>query len=358
MTVVIRKIDKPAGKKPPRGAKREAWQAIHDAADGMTPRVRRAFIRAVEGLKSEIKIRELARLLETGDVHGVIQALGLERLEGIGERLGRAGAQRGEETLRAALVETFRRGAEAARETLPKSIAIRARFDLINPRAVEFINRYSFELIRQVSTTTRLGVQAIIRDGFLQGKPPLQMSREIRQIVGLDEGFAKAVNNFRRGLEERDLSRAMVNIAGKHRRLDAATLGRVRRAIKDGTLTQTQINEFTEKYSFSLLNRRAQNIARTETIRASSEGQQEMWRQAVEQDLLDPGETRRIWIVTPDDRLRDTHRAVPGMNPDGVRLDQPFRTPIGSVMNPPMEVNCRCAVALTFIGDDELPEAG
>jgi DNA recombination protein RmuC len=41
------------------------------------------------------------------------------------------------------------------------------------------------------------------------------------------------------------------------------------------------------------------NIARTETIASSTNGQQELWRQAVDKGLLDPEKTQRVWIVSP-----------------------------------------------------------
>jgi hypothetical protein len=41
-------------------------------------------------------------------------------------------------------------------------------------------------------------------------------------------------------------------------------------------------------------------------------------------------------------------RAIPGMNPDGVGLHEPFQTPIGPIMHPAAHPACRCAVVLTF----------
>jgi hypothetical protein len=54
--------------------------------------------------------------------------------------------------------------------------------------------------------------------------------------------------------------------------------------------------------------------------------------------------------VTPDDRLRETHAAVPGMNPDGVALDGTFETPLGRSSGPPLEPLCRCGEGLSFPG--------
>jgi hypothetical protein len=63
-----------------------------------------------------------------------------------------------------------------------------------------------------------------------------------------------------------------------------------------------------------------------------------------------PATARRVWIVTPDARLRPEHAAIPRMNPDGVGLDEPFRTPDGDFLNPPIDPNCRCGVGLIFPG--------
>jgi hypothetical protein len=85
------------------------------------------------------------------------------------------------------------------------------------------------------------------------------------------------------------------------------------------------------------------------TLRASHHGQHESWKQATRQGVL-PATARRVWIVTPDARLRPEHAAIPRMNPDGVGLDEPFRTPDGDFLNPPIDPNCRCGVGLIFPG--------
>lgn len=52
----------------------------------------------------------------------------------------------------------------------------------------------------------------------------------------------------------------------------------------------------------------------------------------------------RFWTITDDDRLCDRCAAVPGLNPDGVGMQQPFQTPEGPVMDPPLHSLCRCDV--------------
>jgi hypothetical protein len=91
---------------------------------------------------------------------------------------------------------------------------------------------------------------------------------------------------------------------------------------------------------------RAESISRTESITSAALGQDLLWRQAMQQGLLDRDRFRRIWIVTPDDRLcQRICGPIPGMNPGGVPLGVPFQTPIGPVMYPAVHPLCRCAVS-------------
>src|SRR5258708_8711165 len=97
-------------------------------------------------------------------------------------------------------------------------------------------------------------------------------------------------------------------------------------------------------------------IARTESIGALGAGQLLMWRQAVADGKMAENEVRRRWVYTHDDRVRPAHVAIPGMNLDGVGLNQPFATPDGPLMypgdpsGPPQAtVNCRCVVVLRYV---------
>ncbi len=85
--------------------------------------------------------------------------------------------------------------------------------------------------------------------------------------------------------------------------------------------------------------RRALTIARTETIRASNMGQQELWRAQRNGGRL-TGHEQREWIVTPDDRLCPQCAAMEGAL---APFDQAFSN---GVMVPPLHPNCRCTIAL------------
>lgn len=103
--------------------------------------------------------------------------------------------------------------------------------------------------------------------------------------------------------------------------------------------------EMVQRYRERYLKHRSEVIARTETLRAANLGSYEAWRQAVEEgDLFTDAQVRRHWLTARDDRVRLDHRSIPGMNPGGVGMREPFKTPTGAVMIPPHEPNCRCGV--------------
>lgn len=89
---------------------------------------------------------------------------------------------------------------------------------------------------------------------------------------------------------------------------------------------------------------RADLIARTETIAASVNGQQEAWDQAVDDGLL-TGDENQVWIVTPDDRLCEICEPLDGVE---APLGGVFESPDGDQYDgPPAHPRCRCAVGLS-----------
>jgi SPP1 gp7 family putative phage head morphogenesis protein len=87
---------------------------------------------------------------------------------------------------------------------------------------------------------------------------------------------------------------------------------------------------------------RADNIARTETMRASNEGQLEAWDQAVEDGLL-TGEEQVEWITTPDDRLCDICEPMDGQT---TGLGDTFDVDGEEMDGPPAHPRCRCTIGL------------
>lgn len=94
---------------------------------------------------------------------------------------------------------------------------------------------------------------------------------------------------------------------------------------------------------------RAETIARTETMTASNEGQQEAWSQAADDGLLTGDETQ-VWIITDDDRLCDECNDLDGAT---AGLDESFQSQSGDEYDgPPAHPRCRCTVGLQLPGEE------
>lgn len=232
----------------------------------------------------------------------------------------------------------FRAGAEAGADELPPSARLAISFDRTNQEAVRYLERSEMRLIREIDDETRRGVEGIVRLGFTDGLQVREQARRIRETVGLTARQSRAVYNFRGQLLDQEIGAA-------DRRLSASEKAQVRRHARVGHLTEARIERLVARYRESLVNRRALNIARTETLRASNAGQQALWESALAQDLIREDEAQREWVATLDDRVRPEHRAAHGQK---VGLKEPFVVGGAEYMQPPAGVNCRCTTALAF----------
>lgn len=314
------------------------------------PRVVRAFVAAVRRTRDAATLNAIARAIERGDVAAALEATGVS---GFADALRGAGLEPGGATFQDELVEAFRAGGAAGMMQFPSRAAFAASLDLTNPEAVRYLTENLPTLIREVSDETVAACRDAVLRGFNEGRPAVKIAREVRGSVGLTRAQARYVGNLRRQLETGELGDAT---APWRRRLSATERAEARAVFRAGGERSARVDRIVARYEESLVNRRAKNIARTEVNRASGAGQRELWRQAEERGLIEGAATRRHWLVTPDDRLRDAHRVVPGMNPDGVGLDEPYRTPIGPVRAPresgdaSFDVDCRCTEYLSFEG--------
>lgn len=339
-----------------------AARELDRTIDRYEPRLARAFRRVVAMIHDRSNLlRELTEAIESGNLDQAINLVaGSEALVekgpggSLSDGLRGSGVDPGEATFREEAIAAVTSGAEAGARQLGERVGrLVGSLDLTNPAARQYLDETLPTLIREIGEEQRRAVRSALLRGFDEGRPARLIAREVRESVGLTEAQSRAVGNFRRQLETGTLGN------GKHpttRRLSAterARAGRLFREAAEGTPASTsKINQLVERYRESLVNRRARNIARTEATRAHGVGQEAMWEQAQKEELLDPSVTRRRWLVTPDERLRAEHAAVPSMNPNGVGLNEPFDTPVGPVRGPresgvaSFDVNCRCTVVL------------
>ncbi len=282
------------------------YRTLHRVADALAPGMVDTFVQAVRRVAGETALSELEAALARGDLAGAEAAVPWERLSA--ELAG----------VSVAIRQGFEQAAQASVRYLPPRLRLEIRFDLLNPRAVDWVKTHSGELIREVTEETRLAVRDVIRRAFEEGMHPYTSARHIRNMVGLTQRQALAVDNFRKRLMEEGV-------------------------------TGEKLAKRVQDYQQRLIRWRAKNIARTETITASNQGALELHNQAVEQGLLPPS-VEKEFITTPDERLCEMCAPLDGQRKP---LNQPFDTDLGPVMVPPVHPQCRCTYRLVIPSGSE-----
>ena len=279
----------------------KAYRIAHLTADLHNPAIRSAFRRAVL-IARRFLPRDLAFWLARRD-HDIMDRIPWRDMQLFMFR-----------PVRDALIATL---FASARTTLTQEVVKAATLGSLglslnqtNPRALRWAQDRAAELIVDVSEETRQSVRVIIERMFREGIPPDDAAKLIRDVVGLTEKQARAVERYYNRLGPRD--------------------------DRDGLV---------EDFADRLLQSRAETIARTESMMASNRGQQELWQQAQENGFLEADRTRRAWLITDDPRLCPLCEPLRGAL---VGLDEDFSTDIGMLRTPPLHPRCRCTVALVF----------
>lgn len=323
-------------------ADRTQIATIRAIADKWEPRIARKFMESVSKLQDSINLSQLTRDIET---YGQAYAEQLINEKALTPYYAILGAIIADATIDAG--NTL--APLASKQIKTPSTAIggfEVRFNSLNPNTQEYLQTASADLIRQITEETRNTVNQIVTRGVTTGTNPLDIARDIKSNIGLTARQEQAVANFRSMLESRD--RDLLNRALRDKRFDST----IRRAIEnDVPLSKEQIDRMVGRYRERYVKYRSETIGRTEAMRAANSGSDQLWQQQVDEGLVAQEQVRREWVYTHDSRTRYSHRLIPGMNPNGVGMNEPFQTPDGPLMYPhdpngsaSNTVRCRCTV--------------
>jgi len=298
------------------------------------PRFRRRFLELVQQLRNERTITELANLLAAGRFD---EALVNAELAAI--------------NLHSAFAGTFILSAEDTADFLADSLQAFVNFDVTNQRAVDAMRRNQLRLVREFTEGQRLATRTALLDGIARGLNPRQQALLFRQSIGLTRTQAQAVMNYRKLLE--DLNADALTRQLRDRRFDRT----VQRAISQGDpLLAEQIDRMVDRYAQRQLAFRAETIALTESLASVHEGVDEMYRQAVDQGLMDPGDLAQVWHTRGDGRVRDHHAS---MSNQVRQVGEPFVSGLGNRLRFPGDpaapardrIRCRCIKTTQFTVD-------
>lgn len=287
------------------------------------------FIEIVKQIKDDLDMKEIERLLSTGQVGQVLDMLQIEI-----HRLGRPWG------------DAFVVAGDSTASFIGNALHIVVDFNPINERALRIIKENQIRMVGtfiqdQVAATRRALVSGVER-----GINPLDMAREFRGSIGLTERQVEHVGNYRRNLE--NLERRALTRELRDKRFNST----VDRAIRNKQpLTTKQIDKMVDRYRQNYIKYRSEVIARTEALRATHMGADEMYNQAIDNGTLDAAKLTQHWSTTQLPNVRDpAHTRMHGkIQPIG----QPFVSGKNNLLrfpgdpNAPPEETIQCACVKT-----------
>lgn len=228
------------------------------------------------------------------------------------------------------LGELIAAGQRVKLPTMEKA-TISYRFDATRPEAARWAATQAGGLIVEIITQQRQVVKDLAARSAMGVLSPQQVARNMRDSIGLTREQSLWVQNFRQNqITERMAAGASFDQAW------------------------TASEAATERYHARIHRYRSETIARTEILRASSEGRREGWQQGVEEGFIDTNWIK-VWSTEFDDRtcpecedMEGETAPVLGDFPEG---------------DPPLHPNCRCTLLLeeppraqdfSSLSDDEL----
>jgi hypothetical protein len=307
--------------------------------------LQKAFNDAVQNMRKGADIQQIARMLESGDVAGAVSAVGLDPVQfrKWDATIGNAFEAGGNATAR--LIPVTRN---------PQGFRTVIQFSVRNQSAEQWLSAHSSKSITEILEDQRNMIREHLTDGMAKGLNPRTASLDLvgrigasgrREggTLGLTSSQAEWVRNYRDELAS-DAPGAALNRTLRDKRFDGA----VRRAAEEGAPVPAELREkMVTSYKNRALKFRAEAIARTESMAALHQSQDEAMRQGISQGAIEKENVEYMWHATHDDRTRDSHRVMDGQV---VKQDEPFITGNGVALmypgdpNGPADevINCRC----------------
>lgn len=315
-----------------------------ELAETFEPKFRKTLIEAWNKLRTQESRASIEKALIEGGIEAVMvlfNNMGVILDSAIGDILD----------------EAVKAGGSLSISALPAAAILNPdiRFDMLNPATIDFIRSYKLNLINTITNNTREAVRNSLVEDITAGKNPRVTARNFKDSLGLTPRQEKAVRNYEKYL--RTLDREALNRKLRDKRFDRTLLTAID---TDTPLTDAQIRKMVNRYREKYIKYRAEVIARSESLRAVSIGNQANIRQLINLGEIDYNFVRKFWVYTRGPRTRDAHRKIPSMNPNGRLLDEPFETPLGPLMFPrdpngsaANTVQCRCTVRYEIITPQE-----
>ena len=299
-----------------RSPRQRDWQALHKVADRAFPALRTLFTQAFTAFREHIDWSAMGTLLVQGNLPGVLMLL---------EQAWAESADAGlRDPLRALTQQLVAQGAAASQPALaavlPRGAGLAITFDQTSPLVLDYVRQHSATLIRGIGDETRQAIRAMLVQNMDAGRSWRSLVPELQQMIGVTVRQADALVALRT------------------------------RLLASG-MQEARVGQLVAQKTRAYIRLRARTISRHESMLAASFGAEAQTRELISSGVMDPSRYKKYFVITPDERLcksnicRDTKR----LNSDGVGVLEPFQTPNGPYMRPPIHILCRCVATIRAI---------
>jgi len=268
-------------------------------ADLAETKLKRRFLEAIDGL-ADYTQSDMLRALANRNIAAATALLNQTRFGGLFQAFTRELAAL---ALRA-VTATVGTLANAPKEGARKPIVFDPRS--VNPRVVQWVANHSGELIVEITQGTRQAIRQVLTTGIQAGNNPRVIARNLRPLIGLTERQTLALTRYRERLEARG---------------------------------EPGIDRKVARMATKALNRRAETIARDQSMTAANIAQDFVFEAAVQEGKL-PSTIKEQWLTALGERVCPICRP---MHKQTVPFGGVFTTGDGRrIRRPPAHVSCRC----------------
>lgn len=209
-------------------------------------------------------------------------------------------------TISAASITQFIAAGEAENVFIRQNGISVSAFDVADREAAARIEAIRTRVLDQLASAQH---RASILAAKLDRQDPRRLAigregraRVITESIGFSERDVRTVANYRRSLETG--SAEALRRATRDRRFDR-TVERAHR--KREPLDPERINLIVQRFSERLKRRRAHEIARQEAFKATNEGQNHMYEQAIRAGEMEAADITIEWMSVEDSKVRHSH---------------------------------------------------
>jgi len=281
--------------------KKKQHQEMNDIADAKMSRVAKSYRDGFDDVRDATTITAITKALKTGEMSKVVESVKWDKFE----------PEKADDLLALSL----KQAAVASIAFVPVINNSDYTFDPRAPKTLKFLSNTTANRLELVTNSGREATRIMTFEAFDKGIPLPRASQMIRGSIGLNAKQARAVVNLRNTLAAEGLSQA---------KIDSKIVAYTKRALRSRSLT----------------------IAQTELTDVISQGQLDMWDQAVVDGVISMKTWEKVWVATRDSK---TSRICLDLDGQAVPLNKQFIDPsgvLGPFDRPSAHPNCRSSLII------------